>query len=143
MILLLVAILTCPITIGGQRLGPRAGSTYQIWNYTWTISNQVGDVVSAKTNLGDSPSWDPLEVDLCKLALGASPDWGTSSILWPQLQAPNTFNGALDSPGCSEENRRTALRSYTFYVCPGTHRSRSLNWKCGFESDFFLCFLGM
>ena len=56
----------------------------------------------------------------------------------PQLTAVNTGDKKID-PGCSSDIRHAALALHTggIYVCPGTHRDRSLNYKCGYESDFY------
>ncbi|ERE73541.1 envelope glycoprotein [Cricetulus griseus] len=54
-----------------------AGSPYQIYNYTWMIINQASDAANASTTIATTPSYSPLIVDLCALALGASPDEGT------------------------------------------------------------------
>lgn len=61
-----------------------AGSSpYLTHNFTWLVKNQVGDIVSTSTSIGTQPHWPILEVDLCKLALGASEVWGTPSHYMP------------------------------------------------------------
>jgi hypothetical protein len=40
----------------------------------WVTVNEVGDVASSASKIQSNIPWDPLEVDLCKLALGAHKD---------------------------------------------------------------------
>lgn len=115
---------------------------YQVFNFTWIIRNQAGDIVNSTSTLGNQPSWPQLEVDLCALALGAGADWGTPSNFWPQdkpVDAPDpTYNGNL--AGCNSYIKRASLADHMdgFYLCPGpTHRDRSLDYKCGHSSEFF------
>jgi len=54
-----------------------ATSPHQIFNYTWVILNGAGDVVSANSTTAARVRWPKLEVDLCKLVLGAYLDWST------------------------------------------------------------------
>lgn len=116
----------------------RQAQTYQVFNYTWIIQNQAGDRVNSSSKIGAKPHWPELEVDICVLALGADAAWGTPDYYMPQLTAVNTGDKKTD-PGCSSDIRRTALALHTggIYVCPGTHRDRSLNYKCGYENDFY------
>ncbi|ERE73375.1 envelope glycoprotein [Cricetulus griseus] len=65
-------------------------SPYQIYNYTWVIINQASDVANASTYIGPQPSYSPLIVDLCALAMGADPLWGTPSHFMPQPRPVNT-----------------------------------------------------
>lgn len=78
-----------------------AGGSYQVYNYIWVIINQTGDQVYNTSHIRASPKWDPLYIDLCKLALGAEPAWGVPNIYWPQEKAPPEI-GRLNpgSPGC-------------------------------------------
>lgn len=114
---------------------------YQIYNFTWIIKNQAGDIVNSSTSVGAHPHWPVIEVDLCKLALGASSDWGTPSSYLPQSRPVNspdpTYDGHLG--GCNSYIKRASLAEDMsgLYVCPGTHRDRSLNYKCGYASDFY------
>ncbi|GAB1289448.1 Envelope polyprotein [Apodemus speciosus] len=99
------------------------------------------------SHIGPSPLWDPIEVDLCKLALGADQEWGLPSTYWPQEKAPQLHHGPVltDYPGCGSTNDRVSLvhqlyktqANLGFYVCPGSHRDRSLNYRCGYDSDFY------
>ena len=123
-------------------------SPYRVFNFTWTINNQAGDTVFSRSNVGTSPKWNPIIVDICKLALGAADSyWGTPDVFWPQTTAIETSGVASNGEGkCNNKARRAALRDQLysqnglpegFYVCPGNHRDRSLNYKCQFENDFF------
>lgn len=49
---------------------------YQVFNYTWILQNQAGDIVFSQSHIGSAPTWDPILTDVCKLALGADPYWG-------------------------------------------------------------------
>ena len=65
------------------------------------------------------PRWPTLEVDLCRLALGASPDWGTPDHFLPQPRALELKDSKTD-PGCSNSVRRAALAllKWGLCVCP-------------------------
>lgn len=116
-------------------------SPYTVFNYTWIIKNEAGDVVNSSSSLGTQPHWPVLEVDLCKLALGASPAWGTPSHYMPQSKPINAPNPNYDAHlgGCNSHIKRASLAEDMtgLYVCPGTHRDRSLNYKCGYNLDYF------
>ena len=119
----------------------RTGSPHQIYNFTWVVRNQAGDIINMSSSTGPQPHWPDLEVDLCKLALGASLDWGTPDKYWPQskpVDAPDpSFDGHLG--GCNSYTKRASLADDTsgLYVCPGPHRDRSLNRKCGYANDYY------
>ena len=70
---------------------------YQVFNYTWILQNQAGDIVFSQSHIGSAPTWDPILTDVCKLALRAHPYWGVPGIFWLQDQAPQgsgvVFNG--------------------------------------------------
>lgn len=119
-----------------------SSNQYQLFNFTWVIINQAGDVVNSSSTIGNQPSWPQLEVDLCVLALGASDDWGTPSNFWPQNQPVNApdpnYNGNL--AGCNSYIKRATLADLAdgLYVCPSsTHRDRSQDYKCGHSAEFF------
>lgn len=156
--------MVCLLSLQLEIIGARA--PYQVYNYTWVIINQAGDQVYSTSHTGASPTWGPLHIDLCKLALGAEPAWGVPNIYWPQEIAPHN-KGRLNpgspgcgglgctgpgstSPRCDSIAGRNALYeilykigySTGFYVCPGPHRPRSQNY-CGVQEAFFLCFMGM
>ncbi|EGV97007.1 hypothetical protein I79_008797 [Cricetulus griseus] len=61
-----------------------AGRPYQTYNYTWMIINRASDAANASTTIATTPSYSPLIGDLCALALGASPDWGTPDNFSPR-----------------------------------------------------------
>ena len=86
-------------------------------------------------------------IDLCKLALGADPYWGTPGDYWPLTAAVENSGVALNGQGkCTNAVRRAALKdqlfskngiSEGFYICPGpSHQSCSLN-HCGFKNVFY------
>ena len=122
-------------TIGN---GATKTQTYMIWNYTWIIENQAGDVASSSSTTGSSPTWGPLFVDLCTLAMGADSRWGMPDTFLPQKTPINDKTYQGEYPGCHNALTRTVLQSASFYVCPGTtHRPRELNYKCGYEADYY------
>ncbi|MGE9715627.1 hypothetical protein ACQP3F_28900, partial [Escherichia coli] len=86
-----------------------AASPYQIYNYTWVIINQAGDVANASTYIGPQPSYSPLIVDLCALAMGADPLWGTPSHFMPQPRPVNTSIRYATIPNCYNLFTRTYL----------------------------------
>ena len=69
---------------------------YQLYNYTWLIINEASEVANASSTIGSSASWRPLEVDLCKLALGAHSDWGVPDKYLPLERAPKISNHSTD-----------------------------------------------
>ena len=50
----------------------RQAQTYQVFNFTWIIHNQAGDAIFAHLTVGSAPTFDPIIIDLCHLALGAA-----------------------------------------------------------------------
>lgn len=60
---------------------------YQVFNFTWVITNQAGDTANSSSTVSATTPWPILEVDLCSLALGASSDWGTPEHFLPQPKA--------------------------------------------------------
>lgn len=113
--------------------------THQIFNFTWTVTNEAGDVVFSSSTLASTPPWPVLAPDLCDLAAGASAAWGTPDIYFPFSTSPETYpeGQSTTSPGCNNTPRRTYLRETEFYVCPGAHRDRALNYKCGYRDSYF------
>lgn len=67
---------------------PRS-SPHTLFNYTWIIYNEAGDVANSSSHLGTSPLWQPLQVDLCALALGAADVWGTPNDFLPRSGPAN------------------------------------------------------
>lgn len=88
-------------------------------------------IVSATT------PWPNLEVDLCRLALGADTAWGTPDHYLPQPKPVNTQQRYSTVPGCYNAAARTYLTMAPIYVCPGPHRDRSLTTKCGYAPDYY------
>jgi hypothetical protein len=103
--LTILMMLVVKVTAGQAR-------TYQVFNYTWILQNQAGDIVTSSSKIGAEPHWPVLEVDICVLALGADATWGTPDYYMPQLTAVITGDKKID-PGCSSDIR---------LCCPGlTH----------------------
>lgn len=111
--------------------------THQIFNYTWQIINEAGDVALSTSSLAATTPWPTFTVDLCRLAAGASSAWGLPDSYLPLSEAPQVDGQATEFAGCNSARRRTRLRESDFYVCPGGHRNRNLNYKCGFRESFF------
>lgn len=124
-----------------------------LYNYTWLIINEAGDIASSTNAIGTSPPWSPLRVDLCALALGAATAWGTPDDFLPRSGLANPANkqtydtsyvgGGLrpdvqTSFGCGNPTARSNLRSEVLYACPGGHRDRSLSSKCG-DASYYFC----
>lgn len=123
-------------------LCPADSSPHQPRNLTWLVVNGAGDVVWSLTKVTTPNSWWPdLYPDICTLAVGAT-DWDLEGHTGLQT-APTTC--ASDKwthwtpqwGGCCNGHWRSMLRMQEFYVCPGYHRGRSLNPKCGGGADFF------
>nr|KAF6506212.1 hypothetical protein HJG63_008010 [Rousettus aegyptiacus] len=113
---------------------------HQIFNYTWQIINEAGDVAFSASSLAATTPWNSLTPDLCRLAAGASPGWGLPDTYLPLSEAPQapSANDQFYAPaGCNSALRRTRLRESDFYVCPGGHRDRALNYRCGYKESFF------
>lgn len=112
--------------------------THQIFNYTWVIINEAGDIAFTNSTLASTTPWPNLTPDLCDLAAGASAAWGLPDIYLPQPTLPPNHNkGSPQHPGCSHQTARSRLRESDFYVCPGGHRERALNHRCGYRESFF------
>lgn len=113
-------------------------SPHRVYNYTWQIINEAGNVTNSTSRIAADIPWDPLEVDLCALALGAHDEWGTPLHYLPQTRPIDTGERDTSSrPGCSSGTRRSYLTMAPLYVCPGMHRDRSLSEKCGHATDYF------
>lgn len=114
--------------------------THQILNFTWIVINEAGDTAFNFSTLASTPPWPNLTPDLCDLAAGASAAWGLPDIYLPLSKLPpftNTPTHSSRSPGCDTAIKRTYLRETEFYVCPGAHRDRALNYKCGYRDSYF------
>lgn len=113
-------------------------SPYPVYNYTWLIINEAGDVANATSQLATAIRWPNLFVDLCALAMGAAgKTWGTSNNFMPQPRPLNTTNRYSTVPGCYNGAARTYLTMAPIYVCPGSHRDWSLAGKCGHSESFY------
>ena len=121
-----------------------AASPHQIFNYTWVVLNGPGDVANSTSHIAAEVFWPTLEVNLCRLAFGASPDWGTPDHFLPQPRALELKDSKTD-PGCSNSVRRAtlALLKLGLYVCPSGHRDWSLARECRYEKDFYCAAWGM
>ena len=63
---------------------------YQVFNYTWVIQNNAGDIVNSSSKINVKSHWTDLEVDVCVFALGADAAWGTPSYYFPQSKTINS-----------------------------------------------------
>uniref|UniRef100_A0A8C9CUE3 Envelope protein n=1 Tax=Phocoena sinus TaxID=42100 RepID=A0A8C9CUE3_PHOSS len=105
---------------------------------TWQVISQTGDVIWSVSNIAPPWTWWPnLFPDVCKLAIGA-PGWDLEDY-YDQHNVPKILSTRADSSGkgCKNGIRRTGLRAPAFYVCPGFHRHRSLNYKRGGTENFY------
>lgn len=105
---------------------------------TWQVISQTGDVIWSVSNIAPPWTWWPnLFPDVCKLAIGA-PGWDLEDY-YDQHNVPKILSTRADSSGkgCKNGIRRTGLRAPAFYICPGFHRHRSLNYKCGGTENFY------
>lgn len=112
-----------------------APGIYRIFNYTWLIFNEAGDIVNYTSVSSASRPWPDLEVNLCTLAPGADAPWGTPNLFWPQPHAANLPNHRTSS--CDFWQGRASLTSESFYVCPGSIRARELGVHCSYEDVYF------
>lgn len=114
---------------------------HQPKTYTWEIVNQAGDVANSTVIVSSAIPWPNLEVDLCKLALGADAAWGTPSEFLPKespIHNPGKFSATSSvGPGCHTKWARSALAMAPIYVCPGPHRPREWARSCGSSSSYF------
>lgn len=75
-----------------------SASPYRIFNFTWVITNQAGDIANSSSIVSATTPWPNLEVDLCRLALGADTAWGTPDHYLPQPKPVDTqqrYSGEL------------------------------------------------
>ncbi|XP_062036246.1 LOW QUALITY PROTEIN: MLV-related proviral Env polyprotein-like [Lepus europaeus] len=111
-------------------------SPHQIYNFTWLLYNQAGDVVNSTSKVQATIPWDPIQVDLCALALGAGPEWGTPDLFYPQPSAPKQHTSGT-GPGCGSDTQRAVLTLQDgIYVCPGSHRPRETHYRCGWVPHY-------
>lgn len=110
---------------------------YQLYNYTWRVINEAGDVVSATSLITFSIPWTPLEVDLCQLAVGAGEAWDTPSHYMPQTKLVTTQTRYSTVPACYNKWVRSFLSLTSIYVCPGDDREQSLGQRCGYRPQHF------
>ncbi|XP_066877628.1 uncharacterized protein [Kogia breviceps] len=105
---------------------------------TWQVISQTGDIIWSVSHTAAPWTWWPdLFPDVCKLAIGA-PYWDLEEH-YDQNTVPSvTLNrGDYSGMGCHNSYRRSRLRAYPFYVCPGSHRHQSLNYGCGGTGSFY------
>nr|ACX69257.1 envelope [Orcinus orca] len=105
---------------------------------TWQVISQTGGVTWSISHTAPPWTWWPdLFPDVCKLAIGA-PYWDLEGY-YDQHNAPSELLTRADysGEGCKNQVRRSWLRTLSFYVCPGFHRPRSLNYKCGGTENFY------
>uniref|UniRef100_A0A8C9CAV5 Envelope protein n=1 Tax=Phocoena sinus TaxID=42100 RepID=A0A8C9CAV5_PHOSS len=102
---------------------------------TWQVISQTGDVIWSVSHTAAPWTWWPdLFPDVCKLAIGA-PNWDTAHS-HDRQNAPS-IPGRAGQYGCQNSGTRQKLSNPTFYVCPGFHRHRSLNYQCGGKEHFY------
>ena len=116
---------------------------YQVFNYTWVIQNHAGDIVNSSSKIDAKPHWPDLEVDVCVLALGADAAWDTvHSYFYPQSKPINSpdpdYIGHLAAYNSYIKRASMADHTSGFYVCPGKHRDKSLQYKCS-SCDSYFC----
>uniref|UniRef100_A0A8C9CKA7 Envelope protein n=1 Tax=Phocoena sinus TaxID=42100 RepID=A0A8C9CKA7_PHOSS len=109
---------------------------------TWQVISQIGDVIWSVSHTAAPWTWWPdLFPDVCKLALGAPSNWDLEGYYnqhaVPAQPSPPGRQGLDPWGGCSTKDRRSMLRALSFYVCPGFHRHRSLNYQCGGTEHFY------
>lgn len=139
---ILMLLLSFLHTLPEATAAPGHASPYTLYNYTWLIINEAGDVANSTSTLATTPSWTPLQVDLCALAMGASADWGLPSSFMPHDRPPSNYTPPpISAPrpqyGCQSPAHRDKINSLPLYVCPGPHRPRSRDHACGPRSDYF------
>ena len=61
---------------------------HQIFNYTWQIINEAGDVAFSASSLAATTPWNSLTPDLCRLAAGASLSLRCPKILMLTIEPP-------------------------------------------------------
>lgn len=122
----LITLLSCAFG-GGTR---SRANPHQPRTCTWEIVNQAGDLTNSSSVVTTTTPWYDLEVDLCRLALGADAAWGTPDHYLPQQKPVNTQQRYSTVPGCYNAAARTYLTMAPIYVCPGSHRDRSLTTRC-------------
>lgn len=117
-------------------------SPHQPRNLTWQVINGIGDVIWSRSKVTTPNTWWPdLFPDICKLSLGVS-GWdleGYSDTERASSDCAKEWVHRAGPPwgGCCNKHWRSLLRTQSFYVCPGFHRSQSLNPKCGGKADFY------
>ncbi|XP_049636651.1 MLV-related proviral Env polyprotein-like [Suncus etruscus] len=112
-----------------------APGPYQVYNFTWVILTETGDVANATSIIAPTVPWPDLFVDMCALP--------TPSDYWvtPDFISPHNDLQPKATPGCYSALSRSSLLDTPIYVCPGGfHRDqhyRSLAHSCGDRSSFF------
>lgn len=122
-------------------------SPHQLYNYTWKVINKVGDTAFSISQVANSPPWPKLTPDLCKLALGTSPDWGVPHLFTVSQTSAPREETLFMTPRCANNLQRASLASNTgkngglgllgLYVCPGGHKDRSLNYRCRYQANYY------
>lgn len=113
---------------------------HQVMNLTWQVLTGRGEVAwSISENHAPSTWWPTLYPDLCKLAVGVTWNMENFNINDPAPggKATAPFSAGGFSFGCSGAYGRHNLQYLPFYVCPGSHRPRSLTSKCGGQDQFY------
>lgn len=135
-------LLTVVLYLSSFSLGQTGASPHQPRNLTWMVINAAGDVVWSVSKVTMPNQWWPdLFPDICKLAVGAT-GWDleghSDSQKVPVTCASDEWTHRRRAwGGCCNGHWRSMLRTQEFYVCPGLHRPRDLNSKCGGKPDFY------
>ena len=114
---------------------------YQVFNYTWVIQNYAGDILNSSSKIDVKPHWPDLQVGVCVLALGTDAAWGTPSYFFPQSKPINSPDPDYigHNEACNSYIKQASMSDHTsgFYVCPGKHYDKSLQYKCGYHDSYF------
>lgn len=135
-------LLTVLLYLSSFPFCPTRASPHQPRNLTWMVINDSGHIVWSTSKVTTTNQWWPdLFPDICKLAVGVT-GWDLEE--HPDLQkVPYTCTSdewtvrGRAWGGCCHGHWRNVLRTREFYVCPGFHRDRSLDPKCGDKLDFY------
>jgi hypothetical protein len=87
-----------------------AASPHQVFNFTWMVINEAGDVAYAASSMSASPLWPILTSDLCKLAAGGNSYWGFPDKYLPLEKAPHGSGINVRYVGCDTVHLHTNIR---------------------------------
>lgn len=134
-------LLTVVLYLSSFPFCPASASPHPPRNLTWMVISDAGHIVWSTSKVTTNQWWPDLFPDICQLAVGAT-GWDLEE--HPDLQeVPYTCTSdewtvrGRAWGGCCHGHWRNVLRTQEFYVCPGFHRDRSLDPKCGGKLDFY------